>query len=124
MVNPLPSRLLGKYFVPSPGVISVFESPHGPRLVRRCWPFIVTKVSDAGLEAQNTTTDHILNLSKDEILAFEGDIEGPPRYLEPLVFHLNSQICWNAVNLWREPLAGKGIPGTLRNRSRRLLRAA
>ena len=103
-----PSSFLGKYFVPYPPVVSVFASPGGqpPRRVRRRWPFLIVEVTKPGFKAVNTTTGHIMEVLMSEILACIGEDGLPPNYFRPLTLHLRSQICWDSLNLWCEPLPG------------------
>jgi len=95
--------LVGQYFRPHGGVVSVFRRRDGSiyRLVRRYWPFLITKHTATAIECTNITTSHLLTLAPQEILGWAGDLQQTPHHLRPLVLKLDSQICWDATNLWR-----------------------
>jgi hypothetical protein len=101
-----PSTLHGRYVVPLTGIASVFGGRYSP--LRRCkfrrWPFLVTSIDNGYLYAGNITTNHQLELKLCEITAIAGDLTGPARHFAPVVLTLRSQICWDALDIWSEPL--------------------
>ena len=113
-----PAKLVGHYFVLDPPVASVFASPDGRSTyrVRRHWPFHGRAINGRSLAASNPSTGHQADFFAGEVLGVVGDLDAPPDYFRPLVLRLRTQVCWNAVSLWREPLPCSVAPTYHRRR--------
>lgn len=100
-----PVRFVGQYLVPYPLVQSVYTLPGGGSYRElRDWPFQCTEATATTLKIQNTTTGHFTTIAISEVLACLGDLDATPNYHRPLTLQMRSQLCWDALRLWREPL--------------------
>jgi hypothetical protein len=99
--------VVGNYFVVYPGIVSVFWDQFGraQHFVRRYWSFLVTERTATEIRGINTTTGHLITIPLTEIVGWFGNDSLPPHYLRPLRLKLNSQVCWDAANLWRDSIS-------------------
>jgi hypothetical protein len=100
-----PARFVGQYLVPYPLVQSVYALPDGGSYRElRDWPFLCTAATATTLTIQNTTTGHFTTVELSEVFACQGDLDATPNYLRPLTLQMCTQLCWDSLRLWREPL--------------------
>lgn len=115
-----PSQFVGKYLVPYPLVQSVYALAGGGSYCElRDWPFICTEATATTLTIQNTTTKHTTVVELSEVSACLGDLDATPDYFRPLPLLMRSQLCWDALRVWREPLTAATRRAARRRRATR-----